>query len=140
MRKFLSFKDMPSCLMRKALLHFLLAGIIAILAIGFTVATKEIENLIVLFISLYFVVNGLNICVQWNKGNILEIPAYCASIQEAKVIQSNLTVIFTTKDPEEPTLTFDVAKKACNYVIGMSYVLYVSKTNKTSIIASMPVA
>lgn len=131
---------MPEPLNKKAFESFILATLVLILAVAVSIATKNARNLVILIIAAYLVYNGISITQGWKKGRILEIPAYCVSVQPAPITPTNLNVIFTTNLENSPTMTFTVAKKNSHYAEGLSYILYVHKYNNAKILASEPVA
>ena len=132
-------ENLPDCISRRVVIQFILGFVLILVAIGTSVFFRDIRNLSVLILSACFFFIGINTLLQFNKGNIVAVPAYCLSVRQDSLLTKNCSVIFRveTEDIEtaDSTLTIYTAKKGCPYVENMSYVLYIAKSNPHNVLA-----
>jgi hypothetical protein len=122
---------------------YLLLGVVFLLvSLAFTFATGNVSNLALLFAVALVWFRAWMMVHDWKAGNILEVPAYCVSVQPASSLpmSKNVSVLFTVDGMEEPTLNITVSGKGCKYISGVSYVLYLTKYDKSQVLAYVPVA
>lgn len=113
-----------------------------IISTACTIVTKEVENLLIMLGSVYFLGMAVNLVHKWKTGRIEIIPALCVSIQEKKgyTPQRSLELLFSVDADDTPSISFVVPQKGCKFIERISYILYIDKNDRTRIIASEPVA
>ena len=134
----LSVQRLPDCLLRRITSNVLLGIIIGLVSIAVSIALKDTRNLVLLLVSLYFFGIGIVTIIQFNRGSILEKPAYCASVTPANMISGSNEVVFHFSDNKSVPATIYIPKKGCAFLAGHSYILYVPQWNPSQILAFQP--
>ena len=111
LKQLLSLRCVPECLTRRIISNTLLGIIIALVSVSVSIAMQDLRDLVLLLVSLYFLGTGIGIIVQFNRGSILEKPAYCASVTPANAISSNNEVVFHFSDNTSLPTTIYIPKK-----------------------------
>lgn len=134
--------SLPEPLARKFWVQVVFAVGIGIVSVGAAIAFKDPVVLMGMVLTAYLLVSAFSLKHSWSTGRIYEIYAVCLAVNDRGVAKNDCQVTFAFTDnndvvPDEneaEALTAVVPRKSCDFVEGLSYILYVKASDMTHII------
>lgn len=134
--------QLPEPLARKVWMQGIFAAGTGVLSVGAAIAFKDPVALMGLVLTAYLLVSAFSLRHSWYKGKIYEICAVCLAVNDRGMAKNDCQVTFAFSDnndvvpddSEAEALTAVVPRKSCDFVEGLSYVLYVKASDMSHIV------